>query len=88
MKHNAIIINPGDNVAIALADIKTGDDAVLTDGRVIKALTDTSYSHKILLEDVPAGGDIRKYGEVIGQALHDLKAGEWVHIHNMDVEGE
>ena len=32
----------------------------------------------------PAGGDILKYGQVIGQASKNLEVGDHVHIHNVD----
>jgi galactarate dehydratase len=35
-------------------------------------------AHKVALTDVPAGGDVVRYGVVIGRALKDLPAGSWV----------
>ncbi len=39
--------------------------------------------HKIALQDIPAGEKIIKYGNPIGIATQDIKAGEWVHSHNL-----
>jgi len=36
------------------------------------------------VRDIPAGGDIIKYKEVVGRAAVDIKAGECVHIHNVE----
>jgi altronate hydrolase len=86
MNANVIIINPRDNVAIALADIKTGSQAILPDGTAVQAVSDIPYSHKIALADIPTGSSIIKYGELIGEAKTQIKKGEWVHTHNLDIE--
>ena len=39
--------------------------------------------HKFALKDIPQGEYIIKYGEIIGRATADIKAGEWVHTHNV-----
>lgn len=88
MKPNVIIINPGDNVAVALEDIKKGEKVCLPDNRSFEALSHILYSHKVLLADIKANSDIVKYGEVIGQSKSDLKRGEWVHTHNMKLGEE
>jgi altronate dehydratase len=88
VKANVIIINPRDNVAIALADIQRGSQAILPDGTSVQAVSDIPYSHKIALTDISAGADIIKYGELIGEAKTGIKKGEWVHIHNLDIEGK
>jgi altronate hydrolase len=86
MKANVIIINAKDNVAVALADIKKGTQAALPDGTFVEAVSDIPYSHKIALIDIAKGADIIKYGELIGEAKTDIKKGEWVHTHNLDIE--
>ena len=45
---------------------------------------DVPYGHKIALRDIAKGEPIMKYGESIGAASHDIKKGDYVHIHNMD----
>lgn len=86
MNANVIVINEKDNVAVALADIRKGAQAILSDGACIEAATDIPYSHKIALTDIARGADIIKYGELIGEAKTDIKKGEWVHTHNLDIE--
>ncbi|MBO5736446.1 MAG: altronate dehydratase [Clostridia bacterium] len=39
--------------------------------------------HKYALCDIPKGEYVIKYGEIIGRATQDIKAGEWVHTHNV-----
>ncbi len=86
MKPNVIIINPTDNVAIALTDITSGDVARLPEAGEITARDDIPFSHKIALRDFARGEDIIKYGEVIGQAGEDIGRGHWIHTHNLIVE--
>ena len=39
--------------------------------------------HKIALEKLKKGENIKKYAAPIGYASQDIAAGEHVHIHNM-----
>ena len=71
-------INEKDNVAVALCDIEKGYNE-----SGINALSDIPFGHKILLCDLKCGDEIIKYGNVIGHITEDLKAGSWVHSHNL-----
>jgi predicted RecA/RadA family phage recombinase len=86
MEINAVIVNPADNVAVVTAAAKAGD-TVSAGGVKLAARTEVPRNHKIALVDVPAGAPVKKYGEVIGVASADIKAGEWVHGHNLKPEG-
>ena len=86
MNPNTIIIDIKDNVAVALEDIPQGSTISLPDEREFPALADIGFSHKVLLNDVNQGDDIVKYGEAIAQATMDLKQGEWIHVHNLNVQ--
>lgn len=73
-----------DNVATALNDVPDGDAEIL--GSVSGRLTinvPLKSGHKVALCDIPCGGDIIKYGTVIGKATADIKQGDWVHVHNI-----
>lgn len=39
--------------------------------------------HKIALKDIPKGAAVVKYGYPIGVATEDIKAGDFVHTHNL-----
>ncbi|MBE7085863.1 MAG: altronate dehydratase [Clostridiales bacterium] len=39
--------------------------------------------HKYALCDIKKGEYVIKYGEIIGRSTQDIKAGEWVHTHNV-----
>ena len=44
---------------------------------------DIPAGHKYALCDIDKGAYVIKYGEIIGRATCDIKAGEWVHTHNV-----
>ncbi len=77
-----LLIQPNDNVAIALSPLEKGA-ACAIGGRELALLEDIPAAFKVALEDIPAGGQVVKYGLPIGHATRDIRAGELVHIHNV-----
>ncbi len=77
-----IRLNPSDNAAVALFDLKAGKEP-LEDGTVIELTEDIPMGHKVALKDFKSGEDIIKYGFPIGHAVTDIKAGEHIHTHNL-----
>lgn len=75
-------INPKDNVAIALDDIKAGESFEL-DGAPLTARQDISRGHKIALCPIDKGACVVKYGYPIGTASESIQTGDWVHVHNV-----
>ena len=75
---NSIVINPTDNVAVALTELKQGEIHEKT-----KLVSDIPQAHKFALCDISCGENIIKYGYPIGKAQCDIKSGEWVHTHNV-----
>ena len=86
MSNNALIINPRDNVAVAVVEIKAGSE-VTGLSEPLQAVTDVPRNHKVALTEIKAGDAVIKYGETIGRADKDVRAGEWVHTHNLKAEG-
>ncbi len=83
----AIIIDPADNVATALADLPAGDlaESVLDDRQVLVALVeDIPLGHKFATRPIGLGQEVIKYGEVIGRAIQYIAAGSHVHVHNVE----
>lgn len=83
----AIVLNPKDNVATL---IDPGGEADITvelrgekSGKVMLKQP-IPFGHKVALADVPPGGDVLKYGMVVGEATAAIAAGEHVHVHNVD----
>ncbi len=71
-----IRINPADNVAVALRDLKAG---MLVEGVALK--TDVPQGHKIVLVPLASGQNVIKYGSPIGHVTRPVEAGEWID-HN------
>ena len=71
-------INELDNAAVALEKISAG----YTENG-IKATCEIPFGHKIALCDIPKGENVVKYGNPIGHATRDIKAGEHIHSHNI-----
>lgn len=76
-----IQINPQDNVCVALAPIPAGTQ--INAGTTVTTLEDIPQGHKIALADIKEGEKVIKYGFPIGVAKQDIKAGAWVHVHNV-----
>jgi len=77
-----LVLHPMDNSAVALTPLASGEELVTPRGGS-KVLSDIPAGHKIALDDIPAGGNAIKYGEVIGVATTNIQRGEHVHIHNL-----
>ena len=65
-----IRIHPDDNVAVALADLRAGEEA----GGVVLQ-NDVPRGHKFALRALPAGENVVKYGFPIGHVTRDAGAG-------------
>ena len=65
-----IRINPDDNVAVALEDLKAGE---LVFGVELKE--DIPAGHKIALSDMPSGTNVVKYGYPCGHTTSDVPCG-------------
>ena len=82
----ALKINPCDNVAVVLADVRPGEEVVVTtDQEVVRiaARQEIPFGHKVALTDLGIDEPIVKYGEEIGRAQVPIAAGDWIHLHNL-----
>lgn len=81
----AFVIHSSDNVATLLDDAGAGPIYLTgaSEQDAVIALDTIHHGHKVATRDVPQGGAILKYGIRIGHASRDIRAGEWVHLHNM-----
>ncbi|MEW5912746.1 MAG: UxaA family hydrolase [Thermodesulfobacteriota bacterium] len=82
----ALALHPQDNLAVAAQDIGPGDPVRVEfkDGatRQVKAVEAVPFGFKIALVDIAQGGELLKYGQVIGRASQPIAAGQQIHIHN------
>lgn len=74
MNSPIFIINPADNVAVALHALSAGECG---------AAQPIPAGHKLALRDIAPGEEIVKYGHPIGRATRPIARGEWVHVHNV-----
>ena len=72
-----------DNVRLALEELVPGDRVSDPGGPEITVRDPIPVGHKIAFADIPAGGEIVKFGHTIGTAKADIPAGSHVHIHNV-----
>ena len=81
-----LVLNPKDNVGVALADLQPGTELDLkTKGRAlsVKLVEPIRYQHKFSVDHIDSGSKIVKFGEVIGKATRAIEPGQHVHMHNM-----
>lgn len=72
-----IRVKEADNVAVAVRDIAAGEQPLPG----LTALEAIPQAHKIALTDIPAGGEIIRYGVTLGYAKADIPAGSWINEH-------
>ncbi len=78
----AVLLRPGDDVAVAARPIPEGAVVRLGDFE-IKAREPIGLGHKVAARPIAQGAPVRKYGQTIGFAALDVPAGAWVHTHNL-----
>lgn len=82
-RQNYIIIDPQDNVATALVDLKAGI-RVESGPEEFVLRKDIAFGHKFALVGIPKGEFIVKYGAQVGRAKAPIDAGDHVHVHNVE----
>ncbi|MBO4981407.1 MAG: altronate dehydratase [Lachnospiraceae bacterium] len=79
-------INENDNVVVALNTIPAGTEIAVETPEGTKNVTsleEIPAGHKMAVCDIPEGGEVIKYGYRIGNAKEAIKAGNWIHTHNV-----
>lgn len=71
-------IHPGDDVAVAIETLPAGS---MVGG--VTVLETIPAGHKIALRNISPGENIVKYAMPIGHASQAIRAGAWVHSHNL-----
>ncbi|HWD68797.1 MAG TPA: altronate dehydratase family protein [Solirubrobacteraceae bacterium] len=79
---DVVKLDATDPVGLACADLEPGTSVDVDGGRLI-VRDAVPRGHKLALRDLPAGSEVRKYGQPIGLALREIAAGEHVHDHNL-----
>jgi altronate hydrolase len=80
-ENSAIVLHPGDNVAIARVPIGAGMTAAGIAVRVA-----IPAGHKFATRTIAAGENVLRYGQFIGRAKSRIEPGDHVHTHNLAFE--
>ncbi|MCP8939600.1 UxaA family hydrolase [Alsobacter sp. SYSU M60028] len=77
-----LVLDPGDNIAVATRDLAAGEsvragDIALTLERA------TATGHKVAVRPIRAGEKVVKFRVPIGSATRDIRPGDYVHLHNL-----
>jgi (2R)-sulfolactate sulfo-lyase subunit alpha len=83
-----LVHDASDDVGVAVVDVDAGSDCSgrnLTTNESLKAKVTEKIplGHKLALKDFAVGDSVTKYGCVIGKVVQPIKAGQWVHVHNL-----
>lgn len=76
-------MKPEDNCATSLTDIPKDEVIQINGKKTIKINHDIPMGHKFALKNINKGDLIKKYGQIIGVAIEDIKVGDWIHTHNI-----
>ena len=79
-------IHADDNIVVSARDLPA--DTQLRLPAPLAAVTvkqKVGLGHKIAVRSIGIGEPIRKYGHPIGIAKAEIEAGEWVHVHNVEL---
>lgn len=75
-----IRLHAADDVVIARLDVPEGTLLARENVRVAQRVP---AGHKVATRDMSCGAAVRRYGQIIGFATRDIRAGEHVHVHNL-----
>jgi len=78
-----LLLSDDDNVGTAVDDLDEGTPLDY-DGRNVVVAEAVPFGHKVALEPLAPGDEVRKYGEIIGTATQSVERGEWIHTHNCE----
>lgn len=74
-------MNERDNVVIAVQNIKKGTEVM----KDLIAGQDIPQAHKIALCGIPKGGEVIRYGVVIGYAQSPIQKGDWINEYMLEL---
>lgn len=88
MAHRALAHKSTDDVAVAVSDLKAGEELTIQaiDGgkaHKVSVLEAVPLGHKVALKNLPEGHVVIEYGEKVGRMTKAVKKGGYVHVHNL-----
>ncbi len=82
MKRKVLKVHPGDNVIVALTDLKAGEE-IAFGGKVFLLRSDIDAKHKFAERRFEAGEEIIMYGVLVGRTQTVIEEGEWINVFNV-----
>lgn len=82
MSRKILRIHPEDNVLVALADLKSGEE-VAFESKSIKIHSDIPAKHKFVIDTVKPDDEIKMYGITVGKALSVIPSGTAISTQNV-----
>jgi altronate hydrolase len=82
MRTNVLQLNPQDNVIVALAPLRKGEQIGFS-GETYTLLSDIPAKHKFLTRDLQPGDEIRMYGLLVGTATQPIHRGDLLSTRNI-----
>ncbi len=79
----SVRLAPEDDVVVAKSPLKEGTELDF-DGASLVVRSEIGRGHKLAVRPLADGAPIRKYGQTIGFARGPIRAGELVHVHNVE----
>src|SRR5215471_20901238 len=76
-----IQVHGSDNVAIVVNALGLPAGTAFSDGLVLNQFV--PQGHKVALADIGDGGNVVRYGEVIGTAKGAIRRGDWINEDNV-----
>jgi len=87
MSNKVLKLDPKDNVLIALADLRKGDQ-ILFDGQIYALEEDVRAKHKFATEDLATGANVRMYGVIVGKTVEPIVRGGLLTTRNIHHQTE
>jgi altronate hydrolase len=81
---DVIYLNAQDNICVAARALPAGAPIAAGETR-FKIDTPIPLGHKVAIKPIAKDEPVRKYGQIIGFATEPIKAGAWVHSHNVAI---
>src|SRR5580693_8304893 len=82
MPNKVLKLDPRDNVLIALADLREGEQ-IPFDSQTYTLESDVPAKHKFATEDLTIGASVRMYGVIVGKAVEPIRRGGLLTTKNI-----
>ncbi|GAB3220623.1 altronate dehydratase [Algoriphagus aestuariicola] len=82
MNNTSLLLDPSDNVGVALTDLEPGQKVSLN-GVEIEIQEFVAAKHKFAMRDFQLGEDILMYGTIVGEATQPIPVGHAITLQNI-----